>query len=183
MVRETEKKLIKLRFEEDRSESGRKNGLCSGLWWPGAGEVLETDKNASRWLAESGGGGMKKLTGRDAVPLSHPSYWWFRLSLRPERCSLSQIADLVGEVWPEFPATFTPSAQPHCPRYKLHTLSAEASRGQTLRGLVECGKNPVFILRVMRSKKMGGWIHTGSDPSGCLRTSEKHHRFREVHCE
>lgn len=36
MVRETEKKLIKLRFEEDRSESGRKNDPIPGACVPGA---------------------------------------------------------------------------------------------------------------------------------------------------
>ena len=62
-------------------------------------------------------------------------------------------------------------------------LAAEKGRGQTLQGLVECGKNAVFILRALGSKKMDGWIHICSDSSGCFRTSEKYHQFREVHCE
>ena len=74
MLRKTREKLIKLRFEGDRRESGRKNGLCSGLGWPGAGWPLETDRNPSGWCGKSGGGGVRKVPGRDATALRHPSY-------------------------------------------------------------------------------------------------------------
>lgn len=66
VVRETQKRLMKLRFEGGRSESGREQIVHR----PGMarGRVNGRDRNPSKWTAESGGGGMKELAGSAVAP-------------------------------------------------------------------------------------------------------------------
>lgn len=173
--------LIRLCFEGSRSESGRE--------WLVHRPVEARDRVRSRGKSKPQGLEQvyEKTAGRAAASPQAPSHWLLKAPLTASRCSLSQIVWWVKSGLDCSLPIYYPSQASLC-QVQIAQLDAVAlaiptGRGQTLWGLGTCVTNCVFILRPRRSKKMNGWIHICNDPSGCLRTTEKHHQFREIHCE